>query len=566
MNSQSAEQLYAIEMLSPGSTLGTGVFLPPQHLYLDRRKLAQEQIEQEVSKLNALLESQCQQWQGLLEKADTTGQELIEADLMLLQDPDLIEEFEHQIRCHRCKIPHAISNVLEPMVADIEELDDPNLAKRAAELRGLCRNLIALAQNRPSRCPETLPENSIVIAEQVLPSEFLAMDNIAGLVIAQGSSQDHLAILARGAGIPVVRLPNWQPKGLAGRPILVCGARKLLVVNPDDENLALFESIKTDALPTPTPTALTQDGHAIHLGANIASTAELKSLSNIHWHQIDLLRTELLFLGQSVLPDAARQQTTYQTFAQAMHPEAITYRLFDFGSDKQLGKSEEANPALGWRGIRSGMRDPELYQDQLTALLNVAQNAPIKLLLPMVNQREELIWFLELLEPLLTQFKLPRPQLGIMVETPACAWNLANMADLIDFISIGSNDLNQYLFGADRLDSQLMKLYPPLNLGLLSQLKQITTVAKQHKLPIGLCGELGGDIKALPILLGLGINRLSMPVPQLPHICDAITKFELSKCRSLLEQALKCHTNQELDNLVSEFLQTHSNQKSEQMR
>ncbi|BDY04704.1 phosphoenolpyruvate--protein phosphotransferase [Ferrimonas sp. YFM] len=533
---------------------------------VDHSKIGYQQIPAELSHIDQALGAELDALNALQTQAlSETERELVEADRLMLQDEELKRDLHQHVTLHHCSAASAFERVLTPMVDEISGIEDPNLQKRAAELQQLKQRLTQHALGHRCPLPKSLSPKHILVVDYLSPAEFLRYPDISGLVVSQATYQDHLAILARGMQVPLLVL---SPEELAplphGADILLDGEQATVTVTPSrvqseafDARMANYlerlQQIEHDAQSP----ALTADGHEITIAANVATLAELPQVERYGCQEIGLLRTELLFMDRLSLPNADEQYLAYRTIADAISPHPVTIRLFDFGADKVMEEEnlEEANPALGHRGVRLGLERPHLLLPQLRAIARLSQSHQVRMLVPMVNQVEELEMLAGLYDQatadLPAEQKQKKPELGVMIETPASVMNIDALASRLDFISIGTNDLTQYLYAADRNDPTMSKLYTPVSPAMIRALAWVCSRAQAHGMKITLCGEMASDIKALPLLVALGIDGLSMVPTQRPAIKGALSALSVSRCQKVLERALRSQTTRELTSILN---------------
>ncbi|USD35968.1 MULTISPECIES: phosphoenolpyruvate--protein phosphotransferase [Ferrimonas] len=558
-------QTIVAQVLSTGLIRGSSYRCHRRITPVDHSRVDENEVAGEIAHIHQALQAEVAALDALLSQALSDDErQLMEADRLMLMDDELAQDMCHHVELHHCNAASAIERVLSPMVDEISAIEDANLCKRGVELAQLKQRLIQHALGHRCPLPTSLNEKQVLVVDYLSPAEFLRYPDIAGLVVSQATYQDHLAILARGMQIPLMVV---TPEQLAGLPhhqeILLDGEQGTVTINPSRVQSEAFEvrfeqwqerqqAIEADALSAATDA----DGNEFSIGANVSTLAELPQVARYGCREIGLLRTELLFMDRLSLPNAQEQYQTYRTIAEAIAPHSMTIRLFDFGADKMLDEMpDEANPALGHRGIRLGLEQPQLLLPQLKAIARLSQEFEIKMLVPMVNQVEELQQLSELYQQAAADLPLGphsrQPQLGVMVETPAAVMNIDAMAPLLDFISIGTNDLTQYLYAADRNDPTLSKWYRPVSPAMIRALAYCCSRAKTHGLNITLCGEMASDPKALPLLLAMGIDGLSLVPTQRPLIKSVLARLKVSQCQQLLDRALKTQTTRELGSILN---------------
>ncbi|SHI15906.1 phosphoenolpyruvate--protein phosphotransferase [Ferrimonas marina] len=511
-----------------------------------------------------LLAQECLALQGLLQRQDLPQdqRQLLEADHLMLSDPELLEALQQ-----RLGQGDSLAQVLRQLFAEHAEvlasLPDPELAKRANDMHQLGERLARQSLGQNLQLPQILPEPTILAVPDLTAAEFIQLpkENLQGVVLGQGSATDHLAILLRSAGIPALVLTDACGR-LSSGPTLIDGDRGQLTLGQNEEELQLFtqalarwqrqQRLYQQGMEKPAHTA---DGDEIWLGANIGTEEEASQVLEFGLDGIGLLRTEFLYMAEGGWPDSERQLIMYRAIAEQLDGKPLVIRTFDFGADKNLPglAQEEPNPALGLRAIRLGLQQPERLRQQLRAIVRLADEFPVRLLLPMISLPEEVEMVRSLLDQVQNECRLaPRLPVGVMIETPAAAMSLDLLAPLVDFASIGSNDLAQYCLAADRLHARLTPHYPALSPPVLRLLQHICQQAQVHKLPLSICGELGADLKAIDLLLAMGLRSFSIPARQCGPVKHRMAQYRDQWGQILLDQALACASNDALSTLLND--------------
>ena len=441
--------------------------------------------------------------------------------------------------------------------------DKAGRLRRAEEVREVGRRLIRNLTRQPFRSFEVLPQGSILAAQDLRPAEaaLIQPTRFAGIVTAEGGLDGHTAVMLRALGLPaVLGVTGLLEKAITGGLVIVDGDSGEIILNPSKASLDSARkklSAQTRArralsrlqnLP-----AQTRCGLQVELQANLELPFELPMIASSGARGIGLLRSEFMFMNRELAPDEDTQARIYQDIVEAMEGEPVTIRLLDWGSDKEiealsryLPASPEPNPALGLRGIRLLLRQEELLETQLAAILRAAAAGPVRIMLPMVSVTKEITAARDVMRRVWRRLKrrknlnLPEkmPPLGIMVETPAAALAAPLLARHADFFAIGTNDLTMYTLAADRALPGDVKLYDPLEPAVLRLLHLTVSFAAAAGIPVSVCGELASRPAATPLLLGLGIRQLSMHGNAIPRVKQAIRACTLQACEQLANQAL----------------------------
>ena len=468
---------------------------------------------------------------------------ILQAQALMLDDPALLDGASSLIRTGR-PADAAVGETMAPFAAMLRASDDEVFKARAADVEDVVEQ-VRRALHGVSDMPPPPAKPSIVVARDLAPSQTAGLDRtlVVGFATEQGTATAHTAILARALGLPaVVGIAGLVDAIADGQPILLDGDRGTLVIDPPAEAVAHVAGpirLVADAEP-----ALTRDGRRIEVGCNAANLEDAQRAAAAGADGIGLLRSEFLFLGSERLPTEAQQVAMLEQVMAAMAPRPVILRTLDVGADKPLPalpQPAEANPALGVRGLRLQLlRRPELLMDQLRAALRIATRHPIRLMFPMVSTIDEVHQAKLLLEKARRELNAsPRMEVGIMVEVPSAAVTADELAKEVDFFSLGTNDLTQYLFAADRLNPDLAALADSLHPALLRLIDQVVRSAHRERRWVGVCGEMASDLGAVPLLIGLGVDELSVHPPMVARIKATVRGLEASACARVAAAALQ---------------------------
>jgi phosphocarrier protein FPr/phosphocarrier protein len=436
----------------------------------------------------------------------------------------------------------------ERSVDALRSADNALLRERIADLEDIAAQIRAALLGEAASPGLDLPEKSVLIADELLPSELMALprDRLVGLATAGGGPTSHMAIIAAAFGIPtlVAMGPELSRVPQGARVLLDATAGKL-VIDPDaqEQARAAAQAKKTAS----GRDCITRDGERVTLLANLGGVAEVEAALTAGAEGCGLLRTEFLFLDRSDAPSAEEQRSAYQAIADALGGRPLTIRTLDIGGDKPapyIRFPDEQNPALGARGIRTSLFAPELLDAQLRAIAEVSSEA-VKVMIPMVSSVAE---FRSVRE------RLPEAKLGVMVETPAAALTADRLADEADFLSIGSNDLAQYALAMDRTNPLLAASIDALHPAVLRLIAMTAEAGRRADKPVSLCGNLASEPLGALLLVGFGIRELSAVPAALPAVRQAILQVRASDCRAAAERALQCESAAEVRALAAELL------------
>jgi len=557
-------------VVSSGIAFGQSRILHQHSTKLDYQLLPLSKVKAEKIKLAHAIEQLLQLLQSGLHRLDTDSDnyQLIEADILLLEDEELAHQLFTSIGEQQFTAGVAVERVFAQQANQMLAMEDPYLANRAEDVLCLGNRLIAAINGSLEHDLENLTDPTILLTKDLTPAEFatLPLDKINGIVLKTGGLTSHTAILARSAGIPALLSCDFDENLTNNQPIALDALTGFLHVNPDQALINRLELVgsedklrksrlqKFKDLPTET-----RDKHKISLLANVGSLNEISRLSDVGADGIGLFRTEFMLMNASHMPNEDAQYSLYCDALQLLDGKTFTIRTFDIGADKELpclSLPHEVNPALGFRGARYSLAHMDLFKSQLRAVLRAANHGPIRLMFPMINQVEELDELFKMIEECKTELieeerGFGEINYGIVVETPSAVLNLASMLPLLDFISIGTNDLTQYSMAADRTNLQLTKIYPSLSPSILKLIKMTIDTAKEASIPVSLCGELASNPLVAPILIGMGIDELSVNLNSLLELKSTICNKELATYIKCSEEALLIQRIDELNHYVS---------------
>ena len=560
---------------------------------VEQHSIGAQQIATEQKRLREALHTASQELHALSTRLqssiDRSHAAIFDAQALMVDDPDLLESASLIIETELVGAASALAKAGESFALTLEALPDPLLAARASDVRDAVSRAIALmrGESTTSQALNALQHPCIIVARDLTPSDTaqLRPEFVLGICTVQGGPTAHAAILARALEIPAMAgLPEMALQVIrAGDELGLDADNAVLYVNPPPEirepllrRLAAQQEQRA-ALKTAAQRAQTRlivNGRPIHLMANIGSEAEAVAAREWGAQGIGLLRTEFLFASASILPGEDEQRQLYakvfRAFKGAASPQEkpVVVRTLDAGADKPmpalkdvLSQTSEANPALGLRGIRIHLAHPQLLEQQISALLLAAADTAtqLRIMFPMITTLEELRLARSIVERVyegLSKRRLDVPAplpIGIMVEVPAAVVMVRELAELADFFSIGANDLLQYTLASDRTNTSVSGLYHVMQPALLRLIHQVAQVGKQGGKPVAVCGEMAGDARLAPLLVGLGVDELSMAPNALPAVRDAIARFSEQQLAELAERVLRLKTVGEVEQAITEL-------------
>lgn len=554
---QAGSQLQAIAA-APGIAIG------PAHIQVQQvidYPLRGESSGIERQRLQNALAEVRRDIQGLIERSQAKAiREIFITHQEMLDDPELTDEVDTRLKQGE-SAEAAWMSVIEAAAKQQESLQDALLAERAADLRDIGRRV--LAQLCGVETAQEPSEPYILVMDEVGPSDVARLDpaRVAGILTARGGATAHSAIVARALGIPA--LVGAGPGVLlltSGTALLLDGQRGRLHVAPDAATLQRAtverdtreQRLQAAAAQRHEP-ALTRDGHAVEVFANIGESAGVASAVEQGAEGIGLLRTELIFMAHPQAPDEATQEAEYRRVLDGLGGRPLVVRTLDVGGDKPLPYwpiAEEENPFLGVRGIRLTLQRPQIMEAQLRALLRSADNRPLRIMFPMVGSVDEWHAARDMTERLRLEIPVADLQLGIMIEVPSAALLAPVLAKEVDFFSVGTNDLTQYTLAIDRGHPTLSAQADGLHPAVLQLIDITVRAAHAHGKWVGVCGELAADPLAVPVLVGLGVDELSVSARSIPEVKARVREFSLSEAQGLAQKALAVGSPAEVRALV----------------
>jgi phosphocarrier protein FPr len=537
------------------------IYRPPE---LDVQRRTVLDTEMEIARLRTALGEageQLTELQADVAKQDEEIAGIFEFQRMMLEDPALVEDIEEEIQRTSCNAEAATEQIISEWVSRFESGEDTLMRLRAGDVRDVGNRVLRVLLGEEEQPLSDLPEAVVVVAQDLTPSDTARMDRerARGLCTAAGGATSHVAILARmwnlpavvGLGDTILQIPEQTPLALDGDAGVV-------EIDPPPDVIQAYQQRREQraarlaaAMADREAAAITKDGHRVEVVANIGDVVSAQEAIEFGAEGVGLLRTEFLYLDRATVPDEEEQYRAYRAIADVMEQRPLIIRTLDVGGDKPLpyiDLESEMNPFLGVRAIRLSLRRPELFQPQLRAILRAGEGHNVKVMFPLIATYDEVAQARRALQQAqedLTREGIPHAadvEVGIMVETPASALEADNIAPLIDFFSIGSNDLTQYTLACDRGNEQLGTLFQALDPAVLRLIGRVIDAAHAAGKWAGLCGELAGRRRAIPVLLGLGLDEFSMTPRAIPEAKQIIRSLTLTEAQEIAQQALSLAT------------------------
>lgn len=552
---------------SPGVRPGRVVLLGRTSVVVDERKITGAEIPGEVKRFEAALVATRQQIQEVqrqvLARMGAGEAQIFDMHLLVLDDPVVNDEVLRLIQSDQYNAAFAYQTVAGRYAASLAGVGDEYLRERAADLRDVAHrvlgHLLGGADDRDLR--RLIKEPCIVVAHDLAPSQTAQLDHdkVLGFATDVGSRTSHTAIMARSMKIPaVVGLKNITASLHTGDHALLDGINGLIIASPSDQTLYEYGEIASRQrslderlremrfLP-----AVTLDGRRVILSGNIENAGDIPAILECGAEGVGLFRTEYLFINNERLPGEEEQFAAYSTVAGALKPAPVVIRTLDLGGDKfreHTGVPDEMNPFLGWRAIRFCLEERDLFRVQLRAILRASVHGNVKLMYPMISGLAEVEQANALLEECKAALRAAGApfdegmEVGVMIETPSAALIAGSLARRTRFFSVGTNDLIQYSLAVDRTNEKIAHLYEPTHPAILRLIKLTVEAAHERGNWAGVCGEMAGDITLVPLLLGMGVDELSVAPATVPEIKFLIRRLRLCEARALADFALQCES------------------------
>lgn len=566
---------------SPGIAIGQ-VLLVDSNLVEDKqendRLLTDEEVEGEISLFKASVDKTRSEIVELQKRIQNSLEEreasIFDAHLLIVDDKMLMQEVVDLIQKKHLPADHAFSMTIQRYITAISTMSDQYLKERADDVKDVASRIINNLKGLERPVLDHLPRQVVIIARDLTPSDTALLDrkNVLAFAVETGSRTSHTAILARSMKIPaVVGMQRVYEKLQNGDLVIIDGFIGIVIINPKEETLELYrlkisrkDKLYSELLKESRLRAETMDGYCIQLAANTEGLEDLDDIKRYGAEGIGLFRTEYLFMNTSELPDEEAQFQVYRRIAEEMQDQPVVIRTLDLGGDKLSstlsGSYHEPNPFLGLRAIRLCFDKPAILRTQMRAILRAGVFGTVRMLFPMISSVDEVEWLLSMLgsvrEELMSEHQSfdGSMKIGLMIEIPSAAIIAEDLASRVDFFSIGTNDLVQYSLAVDRGNEKVAYLYRPTHPAILELIGRTVSAARKHNIWVSVCGEMAGDPRLTPILLGLGVQELSMSPIALAPVRRIIRRMKMHDAEALAEKALDCENADESLQLSQEMV------------
>ena len=545
-----------------------GVALGPVFPFLtedDRtieREISRDEVAREVTRFEEALVMTRKQIHRIQAKVrDAIGSEgasIFDAHLLVVDDRALVEEVTRGLSEQHRNVESVLRVVADRYAGALEAVHDDYLRERAADIRDVTRRILRNLSGQGSSRLDDLCEPCILVANDLPPSETAVLDRemVKGFATDLGGKTSHTAIMARALEIPaVVGLHDVSVRVAPGDQVLIDGNKGVLIINPTEVQLQHYgevakarKTLQTKLSTLREEAAMTKDAYSLLLSANIESPSDVEAVQFHGACGVGLFRSEFLYLASDQSPSEDLQAKAYGDVARLLQPEPVIVRTLDLGGDKfqsQMKTSSELNPFMGWRAIRFCLAKPAVFKVQLRALLRASVYPNVKIMYPMVSNVDEVIRANQLLEVCKDELRHESIlfnedlEVGVMIEVPSAAVTADLFAPHVSFFSLGTNDLVQYTLAVDRVNERIAHLYDPTHPAILKLIQKTIEVGHENGLWVGVCGEMAGNPLMALLLMGMGIDELSMSPSVVPLVKDAIRSVHYSQVEELAERCLQ---------------------------
>ncbi|WP_147819959.1 phosphoenolpyruvate--protein phosphotransferase [Salidesulfovibrio onnuriiensis] len=562
--------------VASGIVIGKAIFVNRSHkATLLRQTVAASLVEKEVERLEkafAETESELAEIRSQVPDELKDYKMLIDTHLLMLKDPQLKGTAAEYIRSLSLNAEWALEKAVSDQEVKFGAVEDPYIRERMQDVRVVSDRVQSKLAGRAVDF-KAMQGRFIIMAHDLSPADTVALevDKIMAFATVQGGKTSHTGIMARTLGIPaVVGVSDLERYVNDGDLVIIDGISGKIIINPGDdvladynERAAKFEEYSRKIKRRCQLPAETLDGFRVNVFANIELVEEVAAVLDNGGEGIGLYRTEYAYMNRTALPSEDELTERYSELASIMSPRRVVFRTLDLGADKFIshyGELNEANPAMGLRAIRFCLKHPKLFKTQLRAILRASAHGNVAIMFPMISGIKEIrqakAWLAQAKAELRREGVAYDPDMsvGIMVELPAAVMVAEFLAQEVDFFSIGTNDLIQYSIGVDRINRHVAYLYQPLHPATLKSIKLVVDAAHQAGIEVSLCGEVASDPFCVPLLMGMGIDSLSLTPQAIPGIKRIIRQTQMRECRALLKQVMQCRTVHRINSLVMDSI------------
>ncbi len=556
--------------ISDGIGLGKAIIFKSQKIKLEKNKIKDVTLEKE--KFYKAIKEVEKEIENLLEKISGTEKEIMQAYLLILQDPNLIQKTIEIIEKEKWDAAYATEIGFNEIIKEFEKVDDTYISERSKDIEDMKKKIIAKIIGKEEINLSKLPSNTILVAKELSTSDIAKLDfkNIEGIITEVGGMNSHMAIMARTHEIPSSVGVNKITQNIKQNDVVaINGKTGEIFVNPSKKEYKNFEEIKekikkekNELENYKNQDSITKDGHEVKVLANIGMPDDVKIVIQNTAEGVGLFRSEFLYMNSENFPTENEQFEAYKKVVLKLKNKEVIIRTLDIGGDKDLKYMKlpkEDNPFLGYRAIRICLDDINLFKVQLRAILKASAFGNMAIMIPMISSLEELRKTKEIINEVKEELRKKKIKfdenikIGIMIEIPAAALIADELAKECDFFSIGTNDLIQYTVAVERGNKKIANLYTHFHPAVIRLIKKAIEGAHKNHILCGMCGEAAGDVTFIPLLIGLGLDEFSMNANKVLNVRKLIRKLDFKECQKLADEVLKLATSDEVEKLLVKY-------------
>lgn len=556
--------------ISDGIGLGKAIIFKSQKIKLEKNKIKDVTLEKE--KFYKAIKEVEKEIEDLLEKISGTEKEIMQAYLLILQDPNLIQKTIEIIEKEKWDAAYATEIGFNEIIKEFEKVDDTYISERSKDIEDMKKKIIAKIIGKEEINLSKLPSNTILVAKELSTSDIAKLDfkNIEGIITEVGGMNSHMAIMARTHEIPSSVGVNKITQNIKQNDVVaINGKTGEVFVNPSKKEYKNFEEIKekikkekNELENYKNQDTITKDGHEVKVLANIGMPDDVKIVIQNTAEGVGLFRSEFLYMNSENFPTENEQFEAYKKVVLKLKNKEVIIRTLDIGGDKDLKYMKlpkEDNPFLGYRAIRICLDDINLFKVQLRAILKASAYGNVAIMIPMISSLEELRKTKEIINEVKEELRKKKIKfdenikIGIMIEIPAAALIADELAKECDFFSIGTNDLIQYTVAVERGNKKIANLYTHFHPAVIRLIKKAIEGAHKNHILCGMCGEAAGDVTFIPLLIGLGLDEFSMNANKVLNVRKLIRNLDFKECQKLADEVSKLATSDEVEKLLVKY-------------
>ncbi len=569
--------------ISGGITHGLSRLMMPGVAEIAEVPLRDEEVSAEISSLDSAIDLTVKDLEELKssagEKIGSAVAKIFEVQLMIATDSEFLTQIKDEIKNKKRNVAYIYNAQTQVAISPLKNSSDKYMQQMAKDIEAVASRIISHLSGDLNPTFK-FPPNTILVGRYFTPGEILMFRQrkAIGFIVSDGGVNSHMALIARSLMLPIVRIDNALSKIANNHQLILDGSAGEILIDPTEpemegyrirkKKLGASQLSRIKGLKDLPPK--TADNHTVQIAGNLSLPGPAEEILAASKIPVGLFRSEFLYLACSDFPDEEEQYLSYLKIAEKFDKTEVVIRTFDLGYDKLSAVSywaDEDNPALGWRGIRPMLEMTDLFKTQIRAILKASHGRNFKIMLPMISDVSEYRAALSLIEEVKQELRADKIEfaenidVGIMVEVPSAALMAEKLASIVDFISIGTNDLTQYTLAADRMNAKVASLYDSLHPSVLKLIEQTVKACKKFKKPVSICGELAGDSLAIPFLIGLGVDSLSMNPGRIVDSCRLINKINMDAVEELAENVLNCDSVEDVKYKLNQFLKSLKKRK-----